>query len=68
MTTTPETVEVRISNQATSRSPGSGGYGLIGMSERAHALQGEFRAGPLPGNRWQVYACLPIDPSREGTR
>jgi signal transduction histidine kinase len=39
----------------------SGGNGLRGMAERAHALGGETTAGPVPGGGgFQVYARLPL--------
>ena len=40
------------------RAPASG-YGLTGMAERAHALGGTFRAGPLDGGGWSVQVELP---------
>ena len=38
----------------------TGGNGLRGMAERAHALGGETTAGPAPGGGYQVYARLPL--------
>jgi signal transduction histidine kinase len=38
---------------------GSGGYGLIGMTERAKLLGGTFTAGPNPTRGWTVGAVLP---------
>lgn len=65
-----ESIEVRITNHASagSTTQNADGFGLIGMSERAQALQGEFRAGPLPGSRWQVYASLPFSHHREASQ
>jgi signal transduction histidine kinase len=40
------------------------GYGLIGMSERAAALGGEFAAGPTPTG-WRVSCRLPLMGSDE---
>ena len=40
------------------------GYGLIGMSERAAALGGEFAAGPTPTG-WRVSCRLPLKESDE---
>jgi signal transduction histidine kinase len=37
-----------------------GGYGLIGMRERALAVGGSLRAAPEPGGTWRVRARLPI--------
>jgi signal transduction histidine kinase len=38
----------------------SGGYGLVGMRERASVLGGELIAGPRPGGGFRVQATLPI--------
>lgn len=35
------------------------GYGLLGMSERASLLGGEFHAGPSPSDGWVVRATFP---------
>ena len=43
---------------AARRAP-AGGYGLTGMAERAEALGGTFRAGPLDGGGWSVQVELP---------
>ena len=39
------------------------GYGLVGMTERAHALGGDLVAGPVapPAHGWSVWARLPLD-------
>lgn len=39
------------------------GYGLVGMTERAHALGGTLVAGPVapPAHGWSVQARLPLD-------
>ncbi len=39
---------------------GSGGYGLVGMRERAALLGGRFDAGAATGGGWQVHVELPI--------
>ncbi|MEM9712590.1 MAG: sensor histidine kinase [Actinomycetota bacterium] len=39
--------------------PNGGGYGLVGMAERAKLLGGTFDAGPRPGGGWIVSAVLP---------
>jgi signal transduction histidine kinase len=39
---------------------GSGGYGLIGMRERAASVGGSFRAGPRPGGGFRVLVDLPL--------
>ncbi|WTW92085.1 sensor histidine kinase [Streptomycetaceae bacterium NBC_01309] len=42
--------------------PGSGGYGLMGMRERAHSVGGDLRAGPRPEGGFEVAAALPFQP------
>jgi signal transduction histidine kinase len=46
---------------ATARNgDGGGGYGLIGMRERAASVGGVFSAGPRPGGGFRVSADLPF--------
>jgi signal transduction histidine kinase len=71
----PDEVHVRVSDDGTGRRARAGGigptptggYGLIGMRERAELLGGTFTAGPTPTG-WQVDARLPLHRSREGAR
>ena len=42
---------------------GSGGNGIAGMTERAHALGGSLHAGPRPGGGFRVRAQLPLNGS-----
>lgn len=44
---------------AAGSAPGTPGFGLIGMAERAKLLGGTFAAGPAPGGGWAVTATLP---------
>ncbi|MEU6139672.1 sensor histidine kinase [Streptomyces sp. NPDC047081] len=37
-----------------------GGFGLMGMRERAHSVGGDLRAGPLPDGGFEVSAALPL--------
>ncbi|MDF2628725.1 MAG: two-component sensor histidine kinase [Symbiobacteriaceae bacterium] len=37
-----------------------GGFGLMGLKERAEALQGEVTAGPIPPGGFQVRLVLPL--------
>jgi signal transduction histidine kinase len=39
---------------------GSGGYGLMGLRERAAAVGGVFAAGPTQGGGFRVTATLPV--------
>lgn len=50
----------------TDRTLVGAGFGLLGMAERAHALEGTLTAGPVapPGQGWRVQAALPVEPSR----
>lgn len=41
--------------------PGSPGFGLVGMAERAKLLGGTLKAGPDPDRGWTVEAVLPKD-------
>lgn len=43
----------------TSPGPG-GGFGLLGMRERAQSVGGNLRAGPRPGGGFEVRAELPL--------
>lgn len=45
--------------QPTTKSDG-GGFGLVGMAERAHLLGGTFEAGPGPSRGWRVHAVIPL--------
>ncbi|MEV6266510.1 sensor histidine kinase [Kribbella sp. NPDC051936] len=48
---------VRDNGETTSRNPG--GYGLVGMAERATLLGGTLAAGPDPDRGWSVDVVLP---------
>ncbi|GAB3209476.1 sensor histidine kinase [Marinactinospora thermotolerans] len=53
-------LEVRDDGRGGPVGPGSGGYGLVGMAERAALLGGSLDAGPAPeGTGWRVVAVLP---------
>ncbi|MCS6881689.1 MAG: histidine kinase [Oscillochloridaceae bacterium] len=42
--------------------PGSGErFGLVGLRERAEALNGGMEAGPLPGGGWRLRVVLPTE-------
>ncbi|MEU5428665.1 histidine kinase [Streptomyces olivoreticuli] len=57
-------IELRIAddgrNAATlSEKARGGGFGLVGLSERAKAMGGLLRAGPAPEGGWEVTALFP---------
>jgi signal transduction histidine kinase len=53
-------VHLLVTNDGAPASRSPGGFGLLGMAERAAALGGEFDAGPLPNGGWRVEAELPV--------
>jgi signal transduction histidine kinase len=57
---------IRDDGDGTRASQG-GGFGLVGMKERASLLGGTLEAGPLPTRGWRVEAVLPRR-GREGAR
>ncbi|MFI6374377.1 sensor histidine kinase [Streptomyces sp. NPDC050546] len=61
---TGDRLRVRVSNggAAASREPGSGGFGLLGMRERAASVGGPLRAGSLPEGGFEVVTDLPLRP------
>jgi signal transduction histidine kinase len=58
-------VVVTDDGRGASSGDGDGGYGLIGMRERATAAGGSFRAGPRRGGGWSVTAMIPFPASAE---
>ncbi|MDH6579320.1 sensor histidine kinase [Kitasatospora sp. MAP5-34] len=76
LTYRPQSVTVKVSDNGSGRShghsgavatPGSGrqrgGYGLIGMRERAALHGGSLAAGPLAEGGFRVAASLPLGPA-----
>jgi signal transduction histidine kinase len=65
---TPELLVVTITNDGVGPTPDSpdanGGYGLIGMRERARSAGGRIHAGPRPGGGFEVVTELPVQPYR----
>ncbi|MCY0932085.1 histidine kinase [Streptomyces sp. H27-H1] len=63
--TVPAGLEVRVADDGgrparLSENARGGGYGLVGMAERAEALGGSLTAGPAPEGGWLVTALLPL--------
>lgn len=58
-------VRLRVHDDgAAARLSTSGGYGLLGMAERAKLLGGACQAGPDPAGGWTVEATLPSEVPR----
>jgi signal transduction histidine kinase len=58
-------VEIGDNGRGAAAGPDGGGYGLIGMRERAAAVGGGLEAGPAPSGGFIVRAWLPT-PRRQG--
>src|SRR5690606_3729613 len=48
---------------ATEPGRSGGGYGILGMRERAHSVGGQVSAGPRAGGGFEVAAVLPLPPT-----
>jgi signal transduction histidine kinase len=62
---TPDRLTLTVSNDSSSLPPphaASGGFGLIGMRERAQSAAGRLTAGHRPDGGYAVTAQLPIQP------
>ncbi|GAA3790616.1 sensor histidine kinase [Streptomyces phyllanthi] len=55
---------ITVTNDGTTVPPTvpGGGYGLMGMRERANSVGGNLRAGPRPEGGFEVATALPIQP------
>ncbi|WP_411151611.1 sensor histidine kinase [Streptomyces sp. A30] len=53
---------IKVTNDGTSTTPPvpSGGFGLLGMRERAHSVGGDLHAGPRPEGGFEVSTALPL--------
>ncbi|MCA2211441.1 sensor histidine kinase [Jidongwangia harbinensis] len=61
-----EEFSARVVNTSAGPGPaGTGGYGLIGMRERALAVGGSVRAGPAGPDRYEVSVTIPLAPWQE---
>jgi signal transduction histidine kinase len=62
-------VRLRVHDDGeTVRPATTGGYGLLGMAERAKLLGGACQGGPDPAGGWTVEATLPREIAREMAR
>jgi signal transduction histidine kinase len=60
LTGTGTAVALTVSDDgARTPTPGSRGFGLVGMTERVTLLGGTLTAGPGPDQGWRVHAVLP---------
>ncbi|MEV4739220.1 histidine kinase [Streptomyces sp. NPDC049555] len=62
----PAGVELRIADDGKhaallAENARGGGFGLVGLAERAKAMGGRLTAGPAPEGGWQVTALFPVD-------
>ena len=58
--TSPDLVQLTVTDDGEpTGAPGTNGYGLIGMAERAKLLGGTLDVGHVPKGGWQVRAVLP---------
>jgi signal transduction histidine kinase len=58
--TSPDAVRLTVVDDGEAHgAPGAGGYGLIGMAERAKLLGGSLDAGRGPDGGWRICAELP---------
>ncbi|GAA1928736.1 sensor histidine kinase [Nocardioides marmoribigeumensis] len=57
-----DAVRLRVSDDGRTESGSTPepGFGLLGMAERAHLLDGSFSAGPGPDGGWVVEVVLPV--------
>ncbi|MFI9829142.1 sensor histidine kinase [Streptomyces sp. NPDC051913] len=53
---------ITVSNEGAGVAPPvpGGGFGLMGMRERAHSVGGDLRAGPRPEGGFEVTTALPL--------
>ncbi|GAA4159517.1 hypothetical protein GCM10022286_14060 [Gryllotalpicola daejeonensis] len=65
-----ERVTVRVRNRLAAGAAGTagpaprGGFGLLGMRERAQLIGGELTFGPTPDGEWEVRLMIPKERSR----
>ncbi|WP_433475618.1 sensor histidine kinase [Spirillospora sp. CA-142024] len=70
LTFTRAHLRITVTNEGTpvtSAVPG-GGYGLMGMRERAASVGGDLQAGPRPEGGFEVAATLPLQPRTPADR
>ncbi|MFC8454700.1 sensor histidine kinase [Kitasatospora sp. NPDC057223] len=64
LTYTGSRLRITVTNDGPPTAPTvpGGGYGLMGMRERAHSVGGDLTTGPRPQGGFQVTATLPLQP------
>ena len=55
----PDCVRLTVRDDGEAAAPGTPGYGLVGMTERAEMLGGTLDARANAGSGWTVTAVLP---------
>lgn len=70
----PITLKLRVVNDgsdapaaAKSNATTTSGYGIVGMTERAHSVGGDLHAGAAPDGGFVVEAVLPLPPAATST-
>ncbi|GAB2612318.1 histidine kinase [Streptomyces capparidis] len=62
----PGALRVAVTDDGRGGAAAGGGYGILGMTERARSVGGTLRAGPGPHGGFAVAATLPLpDPGEE---
>lgn len=59
LTADGDDVTLVVADDGKPTRPGTPGFGLVGMEERAQLLGGTLSAGPAPDGGWRVEAVLP---------
>jgi signal transduction histidine kinase len=55
-----DTIRLTLRDDGAGAADTSGGFGLIGLRERVHLLDGEFKVETQPGQGFSIDVILPI--------